>query len=92
MACDRKPSNYLSNCAIKVLKESKTVGLIPQLFLKTFSLILLSGSSMKVCGNGRQEEQRENRLQFPCITTIKASGHIYVKLETIIKDLCGRLV
>ena len=92
MTCERESSNCQNQYAIKLIKESKTVGLIPQLFLNSFSLILLSGSSMKVRGTGKQEKQRGNGLKAPYIIAIKISEHMYVKVETIINDLCGRLV
>ena len=78
---------------IKMVKESKTVGHIPQLFLRLFSLTLLSDGSMKVRGTGKQEKQRENGLKVSCIVTIKISEYMYIKVETITcEDLCGRLV
>ena len=48
---------------------------------------------MKVCvTEKKKKKQRGNRLENPCIVTIKISEHMYVKIETIIKDMCGGLV
>ena len=47
---------------------------------------------MKVRGNGKREKQRENGPKVSCIVTIKVSEHMYIKVETIIEDLCGRIV
>ena len=54
-----------------MVKESKTARHIPQLFLRLFSLILLSGGSMKVRGTGKQERQRENGLKVSCIVILR---------------------
>ena len=48
LTCKRELSNRHDKYAIKVVKEGETVGHTPQLFLKTFIRILLSGGSMKV--------------------------------------------
>ena len=41
---------------------------------------------MKVRVTGKQENQRGNGHEVSCIVTFK---HVYVKVETIITDLCG---
>ena len=53
----REPSDCHVKYAIKVIKEDKTVGQIPELFLNTCGLILLSGSSMKVHVTKKQQNQ-----------------------------------
>ena len=47
---------------------------------------------MKVRETRKRENQKGNELEVPCFVTIKVSEYIYVEVETIIKDLCGRLV
>ena len=61
-----------------MVKKGETVGHILQLFLKTCSVILLSGSSIKVHVTGKTEDQRENGLEVPWIVTVKVSEHIYI--------------
>ena len=74
-----------------MVKDGETVGHIPQLFSKTCSL-MLSGGSMRGCATGKPENQRENGLKVSWSVIVNVSEHIYVKVETIIKDLCGELV
>lgn len=71
-----------------MVKQRKTVGYIPCLFSKMWSL---SGNYVKVCVT-ENENQRGNGLEVPCILTIKVSEHMYVKVKTVIKGMCGRLV
>ena len=47
---------------------------------------------MKVRETRKRENQKGNELEVPCFVIIKVSEHIYVEVETIIKNLCGRLV
>ena len=74
-----------------MVKDGDNVGHRPQLFSKTCSL-MLSGCSMRECVTGKPKKQRGNGLKISWIVTIKFSEHVYVKVGTIIKDLCGRLV
>lgn len=90
--CEREPSNQHDKYAVKVIKEGKTVGHIPQVFSKYCSLILLAGGSMKVGVTGKRENKRGKGLEVPCRVTIKAPISICMKVEPIIKDLCTRLV
>ena len=92
MTCKTEPDNQHNKYAMKVLKDGEIVGHIPQLFSKTYTLILLSGGCMKVCITGKRENRRREGLEVPYLVTVKVSEHILSKVETIIKDICKRLI
>ena len=43
---------------------------------------------MKACVSGKSGNKRGRGLEAPCLVTVKASEHIFSKLDPTIKDLC----
>ena len=75
LCCEREPNNPRDKHAVKVVKNTETVGHVPRAISPYMTYILANGGEVTVKVIGKRENARGNGLEVPGLYTVKGPYH-----------------
>ena len=83
---EREPNNPRDKHAVKVVKNTETVGHVPRVISPYITYILANGGKIMVKVIGKRENSRGNGLEVSGLYTVKGLYHSTEKGQSLIKD------
>ena len=90
LSWESQPDNFFDKYAVKVVKNTETVGHVPTAISLYMTYILANGGKVTVEVIGSWQNQRENGLEVPGLCKIKGPYVATEKGHLLIKDYLRR--
>ena len=90
LSCESQPDNFYDKYAVKVVKNTETVGHVPRAISPYITYILANGGKVTVEVIGSRQNRRGNGLEVPGLYKIKGPYVATEKGHLLIKDYLRR--